>query len=117
MPRFLMTGAAVGVLAIGGLLGGVWLASDGQGCLRAVGGVGEEQVAGEYEGPSGAGDWRLSGFAGEVEKRVSPDFTDMPYALRLQPLRVLAVGRDHDEQVLFRETDPDNCPLVVLRRV
>ncbi|MEU5127454.1 hypothetical protein J7W19_07405 [Streptomyces mobaraensis NBRC 13819 = DSM 40847] len=61
-----------------------------------------------------AGTWSLSQDSGVQEMRVQLSFEDAP--LHRRPLRTLVVGRDGDERVLFKSTDPDNCPSTVLRR-
>ncbi|WP_171167810.1 hypothetical protein [Streptomyces sp. I05A-00742] len=62
------------------------------------------------------GEWSLHEIGGEAGAWVTLNFWDMPYSFGRQPLEKLMVGRDGDERVLFTETDPDNCPDVVLRR-
>ncbi|MBC2877214.1 MULTISPECIES: hypothetical protein [Streptomyces] len=61
-----------------------------------------------------AGTWSLSQASGVAETRVRLSFDDRPAHRR--PLETLVVGREGDERVLFKETDPDNCPSTVLRR-
>ncbi|MBZ4319666.1 hypothetical protein [Streptomyces huiliensis] len=61
-----------------------------------------------------AGTWSLSKVSGVAEVQVRLSFLDPPRHRR--PLSTLVVGRDGDERVLFKETDPDNCPSTVLRR-
>ncbi|MFI0740515.1 hypothetical protein ACH4PU_20850 [Streptomyces sp. NPDC021100] len=61
-----------------------------------------------------AGTWSLSQAPGVAETRVRLSFDGQPAHRR--PLETLVVGRDGDERVLSKETDPDNCPSTVLRR-
>ncbi|MGK5638465.1 hypothetical protein ACSNOK_09150 [Streptomyces sp. URMC 126] len=60
------------------------------------------------------GTWSLSELPGVAQVRVRLSYSDPPPHRR--PLDTLVVGRDGEERVLFKDTDPDNCPSTVLRR-